>query len=72
MGSGADVKSTCNSESGSSVVRAERYPMCKDQKAQIDCRVHNCFYNHGAKCNNESPAITLNLGRHFNCWSFEP
>ena len=49
-----------------------RYQMTKDQPSQIDCRVTICKYYKGAgKCNNVSPAITLNLSGTFNCWSME-
>ena len=56
-----------------------RYPMCKDQAAQIDCRISDCHYNKGAgRCINESPAITLNKRvpeitnvDSFVCWSRE-
>jgi hypothetical protein len=48
----------------------ERYPMCKDQLAQIDCRVTTCRFNAGAgQCTNVSPAITLNTDKSFVCWS---
>jgi hypothetical protein len=49
----------------------ERYPMCNDQPAQIDCRVKNCIYHSGnGDCENISPAMTLLNSGHFNCWSF--
>jgi len=52
------------------VVNHERYPMCKDQQAQIDCRVTTCRFNAGAgQCTNVSPAITLNTDKSFVCWS---
>lgn len=50
----------------------ERYPMCKDQLAQIDCLNTDCKYNNGGgQCGNVSPAITLNYAEHagFVCWS---
>lgn len=51
---------------------SNRYPMCKDQIAQIDCRVKDCNYNLGTgKCSNVSPAITLHDGGKFLCWSQE-
>lgn len=47
-----------------------RYPMTYDQPCQIDCRVSNCkFYKCGGKCENVSPAITLNEDGNFVCWS---
>lgn len=47
-----------------------RYPMCKDQPAQIDCRNTKCkFYKGAGKCSNVSPAITLNENKTFVCWS---
>jgi hypothetical protein len=51
-------------------MQGPRYPMCKDQPAQIDCRVDKCKYYTGAgACSNVSPAITLNANRTFVCWS---
>ena len=50
------------------VVNSDRYPMCKDQPAQIDCRETDCFYHVGCKCVNTSPAITIGNGM-FHCWS---
>lgn len=48
----------------------ERYRMCSDQPAQIDCRVTTClFYKGGGNCSNISPAITLNENGKFVCWS---
>lgn len=48
----------------------ERYPMTYDQPCQIDCRVASCKFNKGAgKCENVSPAITLNENGKFVCWS---
>ena len=50
--------------------KGQRYPMCKDQPAQIDCRVTTCKYYVGAGyCTNISPAITLNQDKTFVCWS---
>lgn len=47
----------------------DRYNMCSDQPAQIDCRNSDCtFYKSGA-CINVSPAITLNPDKTFVCWS---
>ncbi|MHA2274210.1 MAG: hypothetical protein ACXAC2_00485 [Candidatus Kariarchaeaceae archaeon] len=49
-----------------------RYPMCDDQPAQIDCRVTQCkYYGSAGKCTNISPAITLNENKTFVCWSKE-
>jgi len=46
--------------------------MCQDQPAQIDCRVEFCaFYSGGGQCSNVSPAITLNPGGGYVCWSEE-
>lgn len=50
---------------------SERYPMGKDQPAQIDCRVTTCLFHRNAKCTNVSPAITLNPSGKFVCWSKE-
>ena len=49
-----------------------RYPMCKDQLAQIDCRIESCKFYKNAKCTNISPAITLNESKTFVCWSKHP
>lgn len=49
---------------------AYRYPMTYDQPCQIDCRVTSCkFYKGVGKCENVSPAITLNENGKFVCWS---
>ena len=47
----------------------ERYPMCEDQPAQIDCRNTECLYHINGKCKNISPAITLVKGSA-TCWSY--
>ena len=49
----------------------ERYPMCKDQLSQIDCRVETCLYCRKGYCINVSPAITLNTNKSFVCWSYK-
>lgn len=47
-----------------------RYPMTKDQNAQIDCRQSTCIFNGaGGHCTNISPAITLNKNKYYTCWS---
>jgi hypothetical protein len=49
---------------------AYRYPMTQDQPCQIDCRVTGCKFSNGSgKCENVSPAITLNENGKFVCWS---
>lgn len=49
---------------------AYRYPMTYDQPCQIDCRATSCkFYKGDGKCENISPAITLNENGKFVCWS---
>lgn len=49
----------------------ERYRMCEDQPAQIDCRVEECvFYKQGG-CTNSSPALTLTVSGYL-CWSRIP
>lgn len=49
---------------------AYRQPMTYDQPCQIDCRVTSCkFYKGAGKCENVSPAITLNENGKFVCWS---
>lgn len=48
-----------------------RYPMCKDQPAQVSCLVEDCVYYKGrGLCVNISPAITLNPDGKFVCWSY--
>jgi hypothetical protein len=48
----------------------KKYPMFKEQLAQIDCRFTKCKYYKGAgNCSNISPAITLNEDRTYVCWS---
>lgn len=49
----------------------ERYPMCKDQPAQLDCRMTSCRYHQDGQCVNVSPAITLQSEGYFYCWSME-
>jgi hypothetical protein len=50
--------------------RMKRYSMCKDQPAQIDCRVATCrYYDGSGQCTNISPAITLNADGSFVCWT---
>ena len=53
--------------------KSDRYPMCADQPAQIDCRRAACQYHDvGDGCVNSSPAITLNADSyHVQCWSFK-
>lgn len=53
---------------------SKRYPMCKDQPAQIDCRNIECKFHQDSKCINVSPALTLTgsgNSMHVTCWSFE-
>lgn len=52
-------------------INTMRYPMCKDQPAQIDCRNADCVFCDKGQCNNPSPAITLNPSGSFVCWSKE-
>lgn len=49
----------------------ERYPMCEDQPAQLDCRMTSCRFHRGGRCVNVSPAITLQPEGSFYCWSME-
>jgi len=49
---------------------SERYPMCKDQPAQIDCRREDCKYHQDGACVNVSPAITIKGTAEARCWSF--
>lgn len=49
----------------------ERYQLCEDQLAQIDCRIAACRFHLSGMCINVSPAITLNEGGKFICWSQE-
>lgn len=47
------------------------YKMTEPQLVQLDCRVETCFFYNGAgKCINPSPAITLNPGKTFVCWTY--
>lgn len=47
-----------------------RYTMTYIQPCQIDCRVTSCKFNNGAgKCDNISPAITLNENSTYVCWT---
>ncbi len=49
---------------------SERYPMCKDQPAQVDCHVKDCpFHLNEGQCSNVSPAITLNPNHTYVCWT---
>ena len=49
---------------------SEKYPMCEDQLAQIDCRITTCYHhNDTGCCGNISPAIALNENGKFTCWS---
>lgn len=57
------------SSNNEGTITNERYPMCKDQPAQIDCRNTDCIFNKNGSCTNESPAITLNKDGKFKCWS---
>lgn len=52
-------------------VRPERYPMCKDQPAQIDCWAIKCKKHGKGACHDISPALTLNTDGSFVCWSME-
>ncbi len=47
----------------------EHYPMCKDQPAQVDCRVEDCPFHLPGQCSNVSPAITLNPNHTYVCWT---
>ena len=50
----------------------DRYPMCDEQPAQIDCRISSCMFYAGAgSCTNPAPAITLNPDGRFVCWSWK-
>ena len=58
-------------------VYPDRYPMCADQPAQIDCRRSRCrFHNSAGECTNPAPAITLNgppsmTNEKGVCWSYQ-
>jgi hypothetical protein len=52
-------------------MKNKRYPMCKDQIAQIDCRQEECKYHKNACCTNISPAISLYSNGNFVCWSYK-
>lgn len=47
----------------------DRYPMCSDQPAQIDCRMTDCSFHADGTCTNPSPAISLNIDGRFICWT---
>ena len=49
----------------------KRYLMCKDQPAQIDCRITSCKWHKDGSCHNISPAIKLNDNLSANCYSFD-
>lgn len=51
--------------------QSDRYPMCNDQHAQIDCRRSGCKWHDNGKCTNVSPAITVNKDGTAVCWSYE-
>jgi hypothetical protein len=53
-----------------SLSHEERYPLCQDQPAQIDCRDEKCFHYSQGNCLNISPALTLLPMGKFTCWSF--
>lgn len=48
--------------------KPDKYPICKQQPAEIDCRVTDCIYHAGA-CKNLAPTITLHKDKEFHCWS---
>jgi len=50
-------------------VLADRYPMCKDQPVQLDCREVGCLFHKDGRCVNASPAITLGPNKTFACWT---
>jgi len=39
--------------------KIERYPIYKDQPAQITCHRNDCVFNNDCRCSNISPAIIL-------------
>ena len=52
-------------------MKIKRYPLSKDQLAQIDCRKDDCIFQERGQCHNISPAITLNPDRFGVCWSHQ-
>lgn len=58
----------CEKVSG---LQGDRYPMCKDQPAQIDCRAIKCKKHGKGVCHDISPALTLNPDKSYVCWSME-
>jgi hypothetical protein len=49
-----------------------RYPMCKDQPAQIDCRQIDCVCHYDGACHNCAPAITFNGDQMKSiCWTYK-
>jgi hypothetical protein len=52
--------------------KIERYDMCEDQPAQIECRNLNCkWHDNKGTCQNISPAISLYPPTNYgHCFSF--
>lgn len=46
----------------------DRYPLTKDQTAQIDCRNSFCRFHEKGACTNISPALTI-VGKTVTCWT---
>lgn len=46
----------------------DRYPMCKEQPVQLDCRRVKCKYHKKGKCLNIAPAITI-IEDKATCWT---
>ena len=51
------------------IAEVKKYPMCKEQPAQIDCKKTKCRFHKEATCTNIAPALTVNPA--CICWSFE-
>ncbi len=64
-----------------SQIKTERYDLCEDQAAQINCHRDTCIWNSGqinqysGWCKNISPAIVLNWSKAtycpWQCYSFK-
>jgi hypothetical protein len=56
----------------SSQRKIERYNMCEDQPAQIQCHRVSCFWHEGyvCRCKNISPAILIHGMGAEHCYSY--
>jgi hypothetical protein len=64
------VTSKENWEPKENKLAGEKYPMGKEQLAQIDCKRTDCkYYDKNGNCNNTSPAISLSQDGRQRCLS---